>query len=87
MGEHQEHLEQGDVILLELHQLLRVDVEEMQAESLPGKEMDSGEVLHKSKTNIYAITSEQVNKINTLINVLDSTKHYCREKNSKRIIK
>lgn len=55
-------------------------MEGMQAESLLGKERDSGEVLHKRKTNIYATISEQVNRINTLINVFNVTKHSYKEK-------
>ena len=66
--------------LLESYQLLLVDVEGMQVESLLGKGKDSEEVLHKRKTNIYAIISEQVNKINTLINVFDANKHSYRKK-------
>ena len=65
---------------MESHQLLQVDVEGMQAESLLGKEKDSGEVLHKQKTNIYATIPEQINKINTLINVFNATKHSYRKK-------
>ena len=80
MGENQEHLEKEDVTLVESHQLLQVDEEGMQAESLMGKEKDSGEVLQKRKTSIYATILEQVNKVNTLINVFNPTMHSYRKK-------